>query len=473
MANRNISVQYKLRGDILANWSSANPVLADREPVIVVIPADSGSGMNEPAVLLKVGDGVTAFNQLGYVSAIAGDVPAWAKAETKPTYAAEEITGIDTYIAEYVNSEMGISVDTDTQYTLIPTEGNAYQFKLMSKSKVDSSYTNEVATITIPQYDDTELEGRVEGLETLVGETAVATQIATAISGLNLANTYETKGAADAAKTALIGTDDDLSTADTIKAAKKYAEEKADEKVASVGATDNSIEIGGTTTAPTVAVKVSPDVGNALTKTENGLKVTIPEAAVISVSKKAAANDGYLATYQVTVDGEPVGVDINIPKDYLVKSAEISTVETTDNPYDGAAIGDKYIDFVINTIDSDGTVTHLYLPVQDLVDEYAAGDGIDISDTNIVKIKIDTANANGLSVDASGLKLSVATGDSAGAMSAADYTKLNGISEGATKVEVSETNGNVKVNGSETTVYTLPDTVLDSNDTFIFDGGNA
>lgn len=33
-----------------------------------------------------------------------------------------------------------------------------------------------------------------------------------------------------------------------------------------------------------------------------------------------------------------------------------------------------------------------------------------------------------------------------------DFTKLNGIAEGATKVEVSETEGNVKINGVETTV---------------------
>ncbi len=39
----------------------------------------------------------------------------------------------------------------------------------------------------------------------------------------------------------------------------------------------------------------------------------------------------------------------------------------------------------------------------------------------------------------------------------ADKTKLGGIAEGATKVEASETNGNVKINGTETTVYTEPE----------------
>lgn len=35
-------------------------------------------------------------------------------------------------------------------------------------------------------------------------------------------------------------------------------------------------------------------------------------------------------------------------------------------------------------------------------------------------------------------------------------TKLNGITEGATKVEKSTTNGNIKINGTETVVYTHP-----------------
>ena len=50
-------------------------------------------------------------------------------------------------------------------------------------------------------------------------------------------------------------------------------------------------------------------------------------------------------------------------------------------------------------------------------------------------------------------------------LSANDYTteektKLGGITAGATKTEASTTNGNIKVNGAEVTVYTEPDDVL-------------
>ena len=51
-------------------------------------------------------------------------------------------------------------------------------------------------------------------------------------------------------------------------------------------------------------------------------------------------------------------------------------------------------------------------------------------------------------------EIKAATGDAAGLMSAADFTKLQGIAEGATKVEKSATNGNILVNGAETVVFT-------------------
>lgn len=44
---------------------------------------------------------------------------------------------------------------------------------------------------------------------------------------------------------------------------------------------------------------------------------------------------------------------INIPKDLLVKSASVKEVTEADQPYEGAAVGDKYIDFVINSVEGD------------------------------------------------------------------------------------------------------------------------
>ena len=67
-------------------------------------------------------------------------------------------------------------------------------------------------------------------------------------------------------------------------------------------------------------------------------------------------------------------VDIDVSKDFLVKSGEVKTVETAGTPYSGAAEGDKYIDFVINVKSGTAADEHMYLPVNSLVDTHNAGE---------------------------------------------------------------------------------------------------
>lgn len=147
-----------------------------------------------------------------------------------------------------------------------------------------------------------------------------------------------------------------------------------------------------------------------------------------TIKKQAEAETGYAHTYQLfEVTGEgasavetAVGAKINIPKDMVVQSATVETVETADVPYEGAQVGDKYIDLVIANADN----THVYIPVNDLVDVYTAGNGINITG-NAVSVVISGTNANGLSVTAKGVELALATATTAGAMSAADKDKLD------------------------------------------------
>lgn len=192
MATKTLKTRIQLKYDTYANWTTNNPTPLAGELCVVVVPASAGAVVQEPAILFKVGDGTTPFNTLNFTSGIAADVYDWAKAETKPTYAADEITGIGDYIATYVDETLGISVDTDTQYRILKV--NDYNYKLQSKAKgeADTAFA-DVSEIVIPKYDDTTLAGRVTAIETLVGSTAVATQIANAISALKLDETYAAK----------------------------------------------------------------------------------------------------------------------------------------------------------------------------------------------------------------------------------------------------------------------------------------
>jgi hypothetical protein len=141
----------------------------------------------------------------------------------------------------------------------------------------------------------------------------------------------------------------------------------------------------------------------------------------------------------------------------VVSNGEVKTVTVADEPYQGAQVDDKYIDLTI----ANASQNHIYIPVKDLVDVYTKGDGIDISNSNVISVEIDSNNANGLSVGANGVALATATTSSAGAMSAADKIKLNGIAAGA-EVNV-QSDWNQTDNTSDDFIKNKPTIPNDSN----------
>ena len=225
----------------------------------------------------------------------------------------------------------------------------------------------------------------------------------------------------------VLGQDSDPATQATVYGAKKAAAEAlaaaqaaktaADGKVASVSAADG-IAVTGEATTPAVGIKLDPADGNAATLSAAGLMVTVPAAAEYSIVKDADGGD-YAAIYHLTKDGTNVGAAINIPKDLFVKEGKI-----VNNPT-GQPEG-KYIELTLQNQDNP-----IYINVADLVDAYTAGNGITISASNEVSAKV--VAANGLSVDSNGIKMGLASAAAAGAMSSAQFTKLVGIDEGATK----------------------------------------
>lgn len=180
------------------------------------------------------------------------------------------------------------------------------------------------------------------------------------------------------------------------------------------------------------------------------------DVAAYSISKKATAESGYAASYQLTKNGTAVGDTINIPKDYLVKSGSVKTCTTAGTPVASYKKGDKYIDFVVNSTDGDGNESHIYLLVSELVDAYTSGNGIEVSSDNSIAVKVDAANANGLSVGANGLAIAEATETTAGAMSAADKVKVNNAITEETELSLGTTSGTGNVvTGVEVSDHTI------------------
>lgn len=213
MATLNTRIQLKY--DTYTNWYTNNPVLKTGELAIAEIPADTGTVPNEPAYLLKVGNGTDHFNDLDWISGKAADVYAWAKAATKPTYQASEITGLEDFIAGEIQ-------DTNTKYQIVQN-GNM-GFKLQSQELGVGTWTdvNEI-TLTAPVY--TLVEGSTNGTVAFNGEDVPVHGLGTAAYTASTA--YDAAGAAAGVQTTLTGTASDASSANTIYGAKKYADEKA------------------------------------------------------------------------------------------------------------------------------------------------------------------------------------------------------------------------------------------------------
>ena len=164
--------------------------------------------------------------------------------------------------------------------------------------------------------------------------------------------------------------------------------------------------------------KVVVDEAGHVTSAEQ-VAITFPEVKVpvYDIVKDTDSGD-YAAIYHLTKDGVNTGAAINIPKDLFVKEGKI-----VDNPV-GQPAG-KYIELTLQN-----QTNPIYINVADLVDAYTEGNGITISGTNEISAKV--VAANGLSVDASGIAMALASGTANGAMSSAQFTKLGGIADNAT-----------------------------------------
>lgn len=128
-------------------------------------------------------------------------------------------------------------------------------------------------------------------------------------------------------------------------------------------------------TAVTTAAlkKIKYDAQGHITGTSNVSASDLPSHThsdyTVTVEEQSTADTGYAKTYVVKQNNAQVGSKINIPKDFLVKSGQVKSCTTANNPVSGYAVGDKYIDFVINSKDGSATDEHMYILVSDLVED--------------------------------------------------------------------------------------------------------
>ena len=256
-----------------------------------------GAVVSPPQTLIKVGDGTNTWGDLKFLGGISADVYAWAKAATKPSYTAQEISGLDDYIAGEIQ-------DTDTQYQIV--KDGDMGIKLQSRPKTGGAWTDVGGTITLtpPTYEL--VEGDTNGTVKFNGTNVPVHGLGSA--AYTESSAYDAAGAASAVQTALTGTAEDPSSAGTINGAKKYAEEKASAaQTAAQGYADSQIaaaktQLIGEGDATSTTIKGAVDEAKTYTDT------TI--AAKIGSAYKAAGSSAFadLPTPAAGIEGNVYNV---------------------------------------------------------------------------------------------------------------------------------------------------------------------
>lgn len=176
--------------DTYENWQSSTLEIKEGEICIATVAASVGTGLTEPACMIKIGTkdengNLRTFKDLPWAfHAKASDVLAACKSEASlRTFINGVITDAGVATDEAL-SNLGTRVTTAEGKitTLEGTVGNA-------EGGLVKGVADNAAAIA-------ELDG-------LVGDKKVATQISEAIAALNLATTYEAKGEAAKVQTAL------------------------------------------------------------------------------------------------------------------------------------------------------------------------------------------------------------------------------------------------------------------------------
>lgn len=228
----------------------------------------------------------------------------------------------------------------------------------------------------------------------------------------------------------------------------------ANGKVGSVKATDASVVIGGTPTAPTVGIQVSKGEGNALTLEADGLKVLVPDVIHPEYSVVADKNPGsFSAVYHLTKDGANVGAAINIPKDMVVSSGSVETYNTGNLPT-GVTVAGTYIVLTLANATSD----KLYIKVDDLIEYVTGGSG----ENDAIQINI-TSDTHKVSASVKNGSLTLAM------LSSAVQASLKKADSAVQSVAEGTTNGTISVDGTDVAVHGLQNgayaTVKSLNDT--------
>ena len=368
-----LQTRISLKYDTYANWHSKNPTLLEGEVAVVVVPDPVGTIKNVPTILFKVGDGAKKFDELPWVSGPAGDVYAWAKEPTKPSYEASEITGLSDVISRQ---------DTDTQYK-IAISGRTVQ--LFKKNKGGAFGTTPDSTFELPaETKHTLVEGDTNGTVKFDGKDVKVHGLGSAaykdstFLDASIADAKKAGTDAQNAVNALSGKVGTVPENETVISLIDKAKKAGTDAQNAVNALDTRVGvIPSGSTATTVVGYVDEKIEAIPEQTDYSLTVTNP------------ASSTYAQVYEFKQLNKTIAT-INIPKDMVVQSG---TVETHAEAGAWGKAG-TYLHLVLANAEN----SSIYINVGDLIEYVSAGsdenDAIQISISADHKVSASVKNGS-------------------------------------------------------------------------------
>lgn len=378
--NRTFQTRVQLKYDTFENWMNNDPVLLAGEIAIATVDTTNGTVSNPnfqnlPNVVLKVGDGVTEYSKLKFVSGLAADVYEWAKADKKPSYTANEIQGLTEYVQNISD------VDTNTEYQLVVVDAETYKYKLQKRVYANNAWGEWTDTETLDlsaidtRLDSVEaavaaLGGASGGIQTAIkvaiealdsekdqaaGDDGLALHIkledgrVTEFSGSIAAETYDDYGAAKAVQGATTSTvKDAMDAAGTAQAAAEAAQRTADQeildRVAAIEALDYNGYVAGEAEGQTISfVGTISEKDGVVSATKRDLVFTDAYSASTNpVATKKYVDDEVLKVvtdvtnamhFEGVVEGDTFAEAVAKRKDW--EAGDIVIYGTIEHVYDG------------------------------------------------------------------------------------------------------------------------------------------
>lgn len=377
---KTLNTRIKLRYDLYSNWFTNNPKLLAGEVALAYIPTGTDNsvsvgegavtGTTPPQVLMKIGDGEHNYNDLKYVSALAADVLAACKSEN----------GLTTFINNVID---GADLADNEKFNELAGKVETLNGDDQTAGSVAKSIKDAIEALNL---DETYVA--IEAGKSLVDDTEIAKLTGVSEGANKVEASTNGKIKIDGVDT-VVYTHPESHTASEIS---NFAEEVAKVKVANATTADKvanalTVKVGGADVVFDGSEAKTADVDTAIANAINA----IPEQTDYTVTIEEDTTDSTIAKRYIFKQlGGEIG-RIDLAKELVVTSGSVKEVTEAGKPYDGAVVGDKYIELVIANQDKP-----IYVPAKDLVDIYtaaaeAAEVQVAISNENVISATLTDA----------------------------------------------------------------------------------